>query len=70
MNANISIFVICVGAIIYLLLHDLHGCISNSSFKKKININAAQSVCSLFMLLVLVSTCSGGRFGLNCQSAF
>ena len=26
MNAKISVFVICVAAIIYLLLYNLHGC--------------------------------------------
>ena len=30
MNAKISVFVICIKAIIYLLLYDLHGCTFNS----------------------------------------
>ena len=29
MNAKISVFVICVEAIIYLLLYNLHDCTSN-----------------------------------------
>ena len=29
MNANISVFVICVEAIMYLLLHNLHDCTFN-----------------------------------------
>ena len=35
MNAKISVFVICVEAIIYLLLYNLHEC----TFKIKINLN-------------------------------
>ena len=31
MNAKISVFVICVEAIIYLLLHNLHDCTFNMS---------------------------------------
>ena len=31
MNANISVFVICVEAITYLLLHNLHDCTFNTS---------------------------------------
>ena len=29
MNAKISVFVVCVEAIIYLLLYNLHGCTLN-----------------------------------------
>ena len=32
MNAKISVFVICVEAIIYLLLYNLHDCTFNSYF--------------------------------------
>ena len=32
MNVKISVFVICVEAIIYLLLYNLHGCTFNTSF--------------------------------------
>ena len=31
MNAKISVFVICVEAIIYLLLHNLHDCTFNNT---------------------------------------
>ena len=31
MNAKISVFVICVEAIIYLLLYDLHDCTFNGN---------------------------------------
>ena len=29
MNAKISVFVVCVEAVIYLLLYNLHGCTLN-----------------------------------------
>ena len=35
MNAKISVFVICVEAIIYLFLHNFHDCTFNLVFKKK-----------------------------------
>ena len=34
MNAKISVFVICVEAIIYLLLYNLHDCIVNTNVWK------------------------------------
>ena len=34
MNAKISVFVICVKAIIYLLLHNLHDCNAKLIFEK------------------------------------
>ena len=42
MNANISVFVICVEAIIYLLLYNLHDC----TFK----------IATLFSIATLIST--------------
>lgn len=36
MNAKVSVFVICVKAIIYLLLHNFHNCTFN---KKRSDIN-------------------------------
>ena len=38
MNVNISVFVICVEAVIYLLLYNLHDCtFKKSNFKQKIS---------------------------------
>ena len=34
MNAKISVFVICVEAIIYLLLYNLHDCTFNTSYRE------------------------------------
>ena len=50
MNATISVFAICVGAIIYLLLHNLLDC----TFKKKVlNKNPAQNGVADFIYLLL-----------------
>ena len=38
MNAEISVFVICVEAIKYLLLYNLHDCTFKSLFVKNMNI--------------------------------
>ena len=34
MNAKISVFVICVEAIVYLLLYNLHDCTFNISYRE------------------------------------
>ena len=49
MNAKISLFVICVEAIIYLLLYNLHDC----TFYHKIRAKATIKIVKLFLALIL-----------------
>ena len=44
MNVKISLFVICVEAIIYLLLYNLYEC----TFKRKIKLNWKQMVMLIY----------------------
>ena len=37
MNAEISVFIICVAAVMYLLLYNLHDCTFNSASKLLLN---------------------------------
>ena len=47
MNAKIFVFVICVEAIIYLLLYNLHDCTFNPEILKAIITRARLRTCSL-----------------------
>ena len=55
MNAKISVFVICVEAIIYLLLYNLHNC-TFKLFKANIsfNISFTKSIKPLFFIYVYI----------------
>ena len=46
MNVKFSVFVICIEAIIYLLLYNLHGCTFNLSFT-----NNAKLTLTVFLII-------------------
>ena len=48
MNAKISVFVICVEAIIYLLLYNLHGCTFKQMNNRRRSENLIKSIESFF----------------------
>ena len=47
MNAKVSVFVICVEAIIYLLLYNLHECNFNNKRRQRVVLNGPSSTWKL-----------------------